>query len=315
MRKTILSIAILAAGAAAVPFGFAGGDQCQKSASAGASLVSTGGDGGSCSSGGGAACPVGATAKASTASGCTSEKATLVSTTGGDQCTEKTATAASAGCSEKATLVSTTGGDQCTEKAGATAGAGCSEKVSVVSTGGDHCADKTAATAAKSGCCAGEKAATLVSTDGGAADQATGKPLDALKALSGKWKEVAKAGDTNTNGALEFRVSAAGSVIVETMFPGQKHEMVNTYAMDGDRLLLTHYCASGNQPRMALVSNDGKTMKFKFVDGTNIKSPDAPYMGALELTILGPDRIHEKWTSFEKGKETQHVEFELERVK
>ena len=278
MRKTLLSIAILAAGAAAVPFGFAGGDNCS-SKTTGATLVST--DGGACTGG---VCPSEkASAKVATASGCTSEKATLVST-GGDDCSAKTATAGA-----------------------------CTEKTKLVSTSGDQCTDKTAAA---SGCCpSGDKAATLVSTDGGAADQAA-KPMETLKSLAGQWKQVEKDGQAPAEySAIDFKVSANGSVIVETMFPGQKHEMVNTYVMDGDRMLMTHYCAAGNQPRMQLVSNDGKTMKFKFVDATNLKSADAPHMGALELTILGPDRIREKWTSFEKGKEVHHAEFELERVK
>ena len=44
--------------------------------------------------------------------------------------------------------------------------------------------------------------------------------------------------------SIEFRVTSAGSVVQETMFPGSDHEMVNMYSVDGDKLLMTHYCAA-----------------------------------------------------------------------
>ena len=47
-----------------------------------------------------------------------------------------------------------------------------------------------------------------------------------------------------------YRVTAAGSAVMEVLFPGTDHEMVTVYHQDGDDLILTHYCAAGNQPRM-----------------------------------------------------------------
>ena len=50
----------------------------------------------------------------------------------------------------------------------------------------------------------------------------------------------------------DFKISAAGTVVMETMGPGSEHEMINMYHLDGDDLVLTHYCAGGNQPTMRL---------------------------------------------------------------
>ncbi|HUY92931.1 MAG TPA: hypothetical protein VMV10_29645 [Pirellulales bacterium] len=76
-----------------------------------------------------------------------------------------------------------------------------------------------------------------------------------------------------------IRVTSAGSAIEETLFPGGDHEMVTMYFIDGDKLLLTHYCALGNQPQMqAEPGEDAKRIAFKFVGATNLKSADELHM-------------------------------------
>jgi hypothetical protein len=143
-----------------------------------------------------------------------------------------------------------------------------------------------------------------------AGDAPAKKPLDALKALAGKWERQGTPGV-----AVEFRVIAAGSTVIETMLPGTPEEMVNLYTMDGDRLLMTHYCAMGNQPRLKLVSSDNGKFKFEFVDASNLASRDDEHMDALLLTIQGPDQITEEWNSFKEGKSGEHAEFKLTRKK
>src|SRR5206468_2071715 len=115
----------------------------------------------------------------------------------------------------------------------------------------------------------------------------------AIKALAGKWTTTDPAGKTVV--ASEFKVTSAGSAVQETYFPGTDHEMVNMYALDGDKLLMTHYCAMGNQPRLKLASSNNGAMKFEFQDATNLPSKDATCMNSMELKIDGPDQISEKW--------------------
>src|SRR4051794_3675893 len=75
------------------------------------------------------------------------------------------------------------------------------------------------------------------------------KPFDLLKSLEGTWE---KTGPDGKPTAVSFHTSAAGSVVIETMFAGSQHEMMNAYHMDGDNLIVTHYCAQGVQPRMKM---------------------------------------------------------------
>jgi hypothetical protein len=94
-----------------------------------------------------------------------------------------------------------------------------------------------------------------------------------------------------------------------------EENMITMFHMDNDRVLATHYCAAGNQPRMqASMSPDGKSITFTFVDGTNIASPKAGHMDRLVITMPDSDHHSEDWTFAQDGKEMKE-HFELTRVK
>src|ERR1051325_9783180 len=73
--------------------------------------------------------------------------------------------------------------------------------------------------------------------------------LDTLKSLEGTWVSD-KPGQDGQPFTIVFHTTSAGSVVMETMFPGSDHEMVNTYHRNGDDVMMTHYCAQGVQPRL-----------------------------------------------------------------
>lgn len=132
--------------------------------------------------------------------------------------------------------------------------------------------------------------------------------LDFVKALEGEW-----AGE---NGTSTFTVSSGGAVVRELMFAGTPHEMTNMYHLDGEKLICTHYCAIGNQPRMeAAELADGPALAFTFRDATNLASPKAMYMGGLKLTRTGPDTFEAAWTHFDQGKPGEPMTFKYTRAK
>ena len=128
---------------------------------------------------------------------------------------------------------------------------------------------------------------------------ATSPGLESLKKLAGEWTGPGPVGKPATT---RFKLSAGGSIVHETMFPGTEHEMVTVYHMDGKDLVLTHYCMMGNQPRLkADDPNDGKKLTFKSVGGTNMKMEDM-HMGRAIITFVDSDHFEANWCSCIGGK-------------
>ncbi len=131
--------------------------------------------------------------------------------------------------------------------------------------------------------------------------------FDRLKTLAGMWQGKSPEGQTVK---VLYRVTSNGSALMSEM---QTEDMVTMFHMDGDRLLMTHYCGAGNQPRMqGAVSPDGKTYTFNFVDATNLATPETGHMHRLVLTLVDANHQTQEWTFKEKGKEMTE-KFSLER--
>ena len=98
----------------------------------------------------------------------------------------------------------------------------------------------------------------------------------------------------------------------EILVPNE--DMISMIHLDGpNRLLLTHYCGAGNQPRMqADISPDGKTITFNYVDATNLSSPDAGHMTRMVLTMLDDNHHTEEWIFNDHGKVHKEL-FDLRR--
>jgi hypothetical protein len=137
--------------------------------------------------------------------------------------------------------------------------------------------------------------------------------LEALKALAGTWTGKAGEGEKAFDATVEYRVTANGTAVMETLFAGTPHEMVTVYHLDGDELLLTHYCAAGNQPTMrAAPSSDPRTLSFDFVRGTNMK-PGEMHMHSAKLVMVDDAHLESEWVSWKDGKPSDTAKFALTR--
>jgi hypothetical protein len=161
---------------------------------------------------------------------------------------------------------------------------------------------------------------------GGAALQPAGEKADKMEhklmpdvgplaQLEGKWCKVDAEKGYGPRMA-EYRVTASGTAVVETLFPGSDHEMVSVYTKDKKtgELVMTHYCGLGNQPRMTAsgIPVDGK-LQFTFVEGGNMASRDELHMDSLVMTITDKDHIRHEWSMYKDGKVVDTKVFDLVR--
>jgi hypothetical protein len=146
------------------------------------------------------------------------------------------------------------------------------------------------------------------------AQSTSARRLEALKQLAGDWVEVGKDGKPTDKVVSSFRVTSGGNTVQETIFPGTDHEMVSMYHLDGDDLLLTHYCSLGNQPRLrAEPGKDINKIVFKFVSATNLKSDDEHHINGATFTLESKDRFKAEWVSCKDGKACHQVNLDLVR--
>jgi hypothetical protein len=134
------------------------------------------------------------------------------------------------------------------------------------------------------------------------------RAFERFKSLAGNWEGHSSKGWTEN---LKVRVIAGGScVIEESEFAhgaDPQNNMVTMYHMDGDNLLLTHYCMARNQPRLRATefSNNGQDLTFTFQDGTGMSSRDVGHMDKVVFHFddSNPNAYRSQWTFYAKGKE------------
>jgi hypothetical protein len=67
---------------------------------------------------------------------------------------------------------------------------------------------------------------------------------------------------------IHFSITAGGTVLVESWERNGRPHSLTLYHRDGARLIATHYCPQGNQPRLAL--DNSASLRFQFIDATDL---------------------------------------------
>jgi hypothetical protein len=130
--------------------------------------------------------------------------------------------------------------------------------------------------------------------------------LERLKKLAGTWVEADKDGKATDKVVSVVKVTAGGSAVVETLFPGQPMEMVSVYHLDKGELVMTHYCVLGNQPRMkADPKSPTNQIKWVFAGGTNLDPAKDTHMHAAVVTFIDDDHIEIAGEAWEGGKPSE----------
>jgi hypothetical protein len=125
----------------------------------------------------------------------------------------------------------------------------------------------------------------------------------------------------NTLTDVSLRVTSRGNALVHEMKaagtaddPTRYDDPVTMLYLDGDRLLLTHYCDAGNRPRMvATASPDGKRVEFDFLDVAG--GTQHGHMHHAVFTMIDANHHTEDWTYMMPGDKPVLAHFDLQRAK
>jgi hypothetical protein len=138
--------------------------------------------------------------------------------------------------------------------------------------------------------------------------------FDRLAALAGDWVDMDGSYGGKDQVIVTYRLTGYGTALVETLFPGQPHEMVTVYHKDGNDLVLTHYCAEGNQPHMRAKTFAGNALAFDFDGGTNLDPAKDSHMHSCRMEFVSADEIRGEWVGWDKGKPAEPlVKFHMKR--
>jgi hypothetical protein len=133
-----------------------------------------------------------------------------------------------------------------------------------------------------------------------AADSTAKAAYAKLKTLTGAWQAKSAKGATIR---VSFRAVSADSALVETYITASGKETLTIFHLDGDRLLSTHYCAQGNQPRLALDrSSTADHLVFNFVDATNLAARAESHLVQLDFVFKSAAKFSMTETYEEAGK-------------
>ncbi len=141
------------------------------------------------------------------------------------------------------------------------------------------------------------------------------KAFQQMKQLAGKWEGTVDMGKGPQKITASYRVTSAGSVLVETIFEGTPNEMITVYHDDKNkRLGLTHYCGLNNQPKMVLIGNKENALEFDLAGDAPIDAAHEPHMHALTLTFAGKNEMQQHWTQFAQGVKKKVVTITFKRI-
>jgi len=141
--------------------------------------------------------------------------------------------------------------------------------------------------------------------------------FDRLKQMAGEWESKDSAGKKSH---IRYEVVSGGSAVVERYVSdamGPDNAMETVYYLDGDRLLLTHYCMAHNQPRMQAESFDPSTgdLRFAFLDATGLSTQNAGHMHNVSMRFVDSNHVNADWQFFQDGKLKMTESVQYTRVK
>ena len=134
---------------------------------------------------------------------------------------------------------------------------------------------------------------------------ASADSFERMKSLAGDWQA-----DLPGYGQIldSIRLVSKGTAVEETLGTQSDNE-VSLYTRDGQRLLLTHFCAltpDGHVARLesGTTGQSPEQLELTLVSVSNLHGRAAPHMRRVLIGFVDRDHFSEKWTKTEKGVDT-----------
>jgi len=137
------------------------------------------------------------------------------------------------------------------------------------------------------------------------------KAFETLKTLAGTWQANVMGMDVQAT----IRVTSRGNAILhEATSSSRPDDPITMIYVDGDRLILTHYCDSGNRPRMeGKISPDGNSVEFNLVDITG--NTQRGFMNHVAFKIVDANHHNEESTWTLPGNKPMSVQAVFQRAR
>ena len=116
--------------------------------------------------------------------------------------------------------------------------------------------------------------------------------FDEISGLAGQWQV-----QEHASLRIVFEPTAGGSSIVESWMLGERTHSLTIYHLDGERMIATHYCPQGNQPRLAAGASLNGEMRFTLLDVTGL-DPHESYQHDLSFKRNGDGTISRSETYY-----------------
>jgi hypothetical protein len=133
-----------------------------------------------------------------------------------------------------------------------------------------------------------------------------------LQSLEGDWEGKDEQGKQVKSSFVSI---ASQTAVMETLTLPEMHDMVTLYSIDGNSIVLTHYCPTNNQPRMRSLPTAPpiKELVFSFQGAGNLPDIAVGHEHKLVIRFEDANHITERWTWRSAGKDTDMI-FHLVRA-
>lgn len=129
---------------------------------------------------------------------------------------------------------------------------------------------------------------------------ATLAAFEKIKGLVGEWEARDGVSYGGKPIRISYRIVSNGTGVMETysQVGVDLIEMVTVYHLDGDKLMLTHFCAVNNQVRLRAepILEAGRELRFSYVDASNLSVSNRELMNHLVITFQDRDHFTQTWT-------------------